>query len=79
MLLAVLVLQTGEGGAQPDLPPTDGGPGCCPDPPDGGGDPPGDPAPASIPFDGGISLLLAAGAAYGMHRSGRGRTPAPKG
>ena len=78
MLLAVLALQTGDGAAQPDLPPTDGGPGCCPDSPDGDGDLPGDPDPAAIPFDGGISLLLAAGAAYGLHRSGRRRGSAPK-
>ena len=74
-LLAVLVLQTGIQ-AQPDVPPTDGGPGCCPDSPDGDPtdvDPPGDPGPTAIPFDGGISLLLAAGAAYGVRRSARKR------
>ena len=71
MLLAVLVLQAGGIQAQPDVPPTDGGPGCCPDPTDGDplGDPPVDPGPTAIPFDGGISLLLAAGTAYGIKRS----------
>jgi hypothetical protein len=75
-LLAVMILQVGVIQAQPDVPPTDGGPGCCPDSPDGdpnGGDPPGDPGPTAIPFDGGISLLLAAGAAYGVRRSARKR------
>ena len=69
-LVAVVVLQLGGIQAQPDdTPPTDGGPGCCPDPPDG--DPLGDPGPTAIPFDGGISLLLAAGAVYGVRRSAR--------
>jgi hypothetical protein len=71
-LLAVLALQLGTAQAQPDdPPPTDGGPGCCPDPTDG--DPLGDPDPAAIPFDGGISLLLAAGTAYGIRRSAKKR------
>jgi hypothetical protein len=34
----------------------------------GGGDPPTDPD-AEIPFDGGLSLLLAAGTAYGAKRA----------
>lgn len=77
-LVAVVVLQLGGIQAQPDdTPPTDGGPGCCPDPPDG--DPlGGDPGPTAIPFDGGISLLLAAGAAYGVKRSARKRDGAGK-
>lgn len=71
-LMAVLALQLGSVQAQPDdPPPTDGGPGCCPDPPDV--DPPVDPDPPAIPFDGGISLLLAAGTAYGIRRSARMR------
>jgi hypothetical protein len=76
MLLAVLVLQAGGIQAQPDVPPTDGGPGCCPDSPDGDPpdvDPPGDPGPTAIPFDGGISLLLGAGLAYGIRSSTRKR------
>ncbi|NDC78571.1 MAG: hypothetical protein EBZ67_11970 [Chitinophagia bacterium] len=79
-LLAVFVLQVGGTQAQPDTPPTDGGPGCCPDSPDGdpNGDPPGDPGPTAVPFDGGISLLLAAGAAYGVRRSARKRAEAGK-
>lgn len=67
LLSAALLLTIISSHAQPDidLPPTDGGPGCCdvnPDGPDSGGE-------AHVPFDGGISMLLSAGIGYGMKKA----------
>ena len=38
------------------------------DPPDDGGPTPPNPPPAAIPIDGGASLLLAGGVAYGLKK-----------
>ena len=38
------------------------------DPPDNGGPTPPNPPPAEIPIDGGASLLLAGGVAYGLKK-----------
>lgn len=48
-----------------DPPPTDGGPGCCEGGPDGGPDG----GTTDLPMDGGISLLVGAGVAYGLRRA----------
>jgi hypothetical protein len=67
LLTAALLFTFISFNAQPgdDLPPTDGGPGCCdtgPDGPDNGGG-------TDVPFDGGISVILAAGVGYGIKKA----------
>jgi hypothetical protein len=65
ILTALLLFTLLSTHAQPDgddQPPTGGGPGCCDENPDGQPD-------ENIPFDGGISLMLAAGIGYGMKKS----------